>query len=330
MRLVLRSRHPALTAGGGRLQRVVAARAPLPAAGGGRATVVAALLAAYPGNAALLATAVTDVDQLTPLILAAERGHTAVVKLLLEAAPATVTQASGGGSLPLHYAAENGSTGPVRLLLAAAPAAASVRGTGGHTPLHLAAGWGGTEATRLLLAAAPKTATSIDGVGHTPLHCAASTGRDAATFELLLAAAPQAAEVRDNMRYLPLERGLIMGRSPPACLLAAGPAVMVLQALLDNGSPSHFANFITAPGRLPLSEVEWALVPEHCDGLGAALPAALAHSTQQAARLVQHLPVIDAERLRTAALCLARGQQRSRVCLPTPIVWRLLSLMFEP
>ena len=94
-------------------------------------------------------------------------------------------------------------------------------------------------------------------------------------------------------------------------LLAAGPAVLVLQALLRYGEAAQplFADFVEL--RLPLSEAEWALVPAPCRSLGRALTAALAHSSAQASRLVQRLPPADVERLRTAALCLARAQRRA-------------------
>jgi hypothetical protein len=64
--------------------------------------------------------------------------------------------------------------------------------------------------------------------------------------------------------------------------------------------------------------------------MGRALPAALAHSSVQASWLVQHLPPSDAERLRTAALCLARAQRRSLALLPTPLVRLLLSQFDAP
>jgi hypothetical protein len=58
-----------------------------------------------------------------------------------------------------------------------------------------------------------------------------------------------------------------------------------------------------------------------------ALPAVLAHSAEQARCLVQHLPPADVQRLRTAALCLARAQKQSGVFLPNPVVWQILQLM---
>jgi hypothetical protein len=66
-------------------------------------------------------------------------------------------------------------------------------------------------------------------------------------------------------------------------------------------------------------------MPVPCHGLGRSLPAALAHSSAQASRLVQHLPSADALRLCTIALCLLRAQQRWGVSLPAHIVWMFLA-----
>jgi hypothetical protein len=113
-------------------------------------------------------------------------------------------------------------------------------------------------------------------------------------------------------------------------LLAAGPAALVLQAMLQGVEATQpcFADFFLA--RPSLSEAEWALVPAPCHGLGRALPTVLAQSSAQASRLVKHLPDADAGRLRTGALCLARAQRRARVSLPTPLVWHLLSYFDDP
>ena len=62
---------------------------------------------------------------------------------------------------------------------------------------------------------------------------------------------------------------------------------------------------------LPLTAAQWALVPViPLPGLGRSLPAALASSVDQACQLVRRLPPADAQRLHTAALCLARQQRR--------------------
>ena len=85
--------------------------------------------------------------------------------------------------------------------------------------------------------------------------------------------------------------------------------------------------------RQPLLPAEWARVPAPCPGLGAALPAVLHRSADEAARLVRRLQPADQVRLRALALCLGRAQQQEPAQrsprlppLPTPIVWRLLAL----
>ena len=53
-----------------------------------------------------------------PLLLAAERGHEAVVQLLLAHAAVDPNQARQDGVTPLYMAAQNGHEAVVRLLLA--------------------------------------------------------------------------------------------------------------------------------------------------------------------------------------------------------------------
>lgn len=68
-------------------------------------------------------------------------------------------------------------------------------------------------------------------------------------------------------------------------------------------------------------------MPSPCPALCRALPAALQHSAEQARQLVRRLPAADAERLRVAALALAREQCRLRVQLPGSVVGRIPSLV---
>lgn len=118
------------------------------------------------------------------------------------------------------------------------------------------------------------------------------------------------------------------------CLLELGPlppAGQLLTLLLRRRQavhPDHAAQlpplYDVLVARQPLTCAEWSMVPTPCPGLGAALPAVLERSADEAALLVRHLPPADSERLRTVALCLVRTQRRCRVALPAEIVSRLL------
>lgn len=110
------------------------------------------------------------------------------------------------------------------------------------------------------------------------------------------------------------------------CLLGAGPTVAVLAAIAAGGVTARhlYADFIIA--RCPLVSAEWRMVPQLCPGLGRALPAAFAHSGQQAQQVVQRLPAEDGQRLRTLGLCLARLQRLLGLPLPGEVCGRMLAL----
>ncbi|KAL4432163.1 hypothetical protein ABPG77_005925 [Micractinium sp. CCAP 211/92] len=97
------------------------------------------------------------------------------------------------------------------------------------------------------------------------------------------------------------------------------------QALVDTGPEAWplFGDLVAA--RLPLAEAEWAPLPAPCPGLLPALPAALAHSLEQARRLVRRLPPAEKQRLRVAALWLGQERQReARTRLPVADAQQLL------
>ena len=229
-----------------------------------------------------------------------------MVGLLLDAAPspqAAALAASARGGTPLHIAAmcdDDAHLATARLLLRAAPSAALHPSQAGETPLHVAAAKGCPRMAALLAAAAPRAVTAVDLDGHTPLHEAlarASEDKRAATVRALLPVGPDT-----SMLYL-------LNTTRPASL-------------------PFFADFIIA--RPALSMGVWALVPSPCPGLGRALPTALTRSPEQAGRLVAHLPPADVQRLRTFVLALHRAQARTRIYLPQPLVWRMLSLFDVP
>ncbi|PSC73592.1 4-hydroxy-3-methylbut-2-enyl diphosphate reductase [Micractinium conductrix] len=105
-------------------------------------------------------------------------------------------------------------------------------------------------------------------------------------------------------------------------LRSAGPAAAGAQA--EGGYSPVLAAAASGP-RAADSE-EWALVPAGCPGLAGALRAALWSSPQQAQQLVARVPRSDAQRLRAAALCLARAQRAADAPLPVALLQHILCL----
>ena len=95
-----------------------------------------------------------------------------MVRLLLEAAPATAMAVDSVGYTPLHHAAGCQNIEVERLLLSAAPAAATMPNAIKRAPIHRAACRCKTAGMQLLLPVevAPELAFAQDEVGDTPLH----------------------------------------------------------------------------------------------------------------------------------------------------------------
>ena len=129
------------------------------------------------------------------LVLAAQEGHLAVVRLLLEAG-ADKDAADTDGDTALHIAAKEGHLEVVRLLLEAG-ADKDAADTDGYTPLHFAARKGHLEAIRLLLeTGADKDAATTHG--SRALHIAAQEGHMAVVRLLLEAGADKDAADTDG------------------------------------------------------------------------------------------------------------------------------------
>jgi hypothetical protein len=305
-----------------------------PAAANGHDSFVQLLLAANPG-----AAAIPDEQGMLPLHWAALGGETFTCQLLLDGAPNTATTVDLLGKLPLHMAAGYGHADTCQLLLNAAPDTVRTACVDGMLPVHWAAYRGDTATCQLLLNAAPDTVRTASVDGMLPVHWAAYRGHTA-TCELLLDAAPQTAAMPNSEGRTPLQFALDGDDDwyddPPfldaaRCFVAAGPAADVLEALsaVPEALPLFADFFMTRSPHLTSEEwtAAWSAVPAPCPGLMHALPAVLAHSTEQARHLVQRLPPADVQRLRTAALCLARFQKQSGVFLPAALVWRMLALL---
>ena len=279
-----------------------------------------------------------------PLHWAACGGNEAIVQLLLGAAPEACMAADSDGCLPLHLAAQSAEReGVMALLLAAASAGAVLSDSQGMLPLHKAAIWGSEAMVRLLLEVAPAAASCAAlSSGVCPLHCAAASGNSGAV-QLLAEAAPAAAALCAGIPpALPLEIALQgvarrwRGHNPRAdytraarLLLPATPLDDALSALAAAGEAAQPFYPSLVAGR-PLSHEQWRRVPAPCSGLAAALPAVLERSEAQAGWLVERLPMEERERLRTAALSLARAQRLRRMHLPAALVGRVLALAAGP
>ncbi|KAL4425317.1 hypothetical protein ABPG75_009333 [Micractinium tetrahymenae] len=234
----------------------------------------------------------------TPLLRAAAKGSAACVAALL-AAGADPNAAADNGATPLVAAAQAGYTDCCAAVLAAG-AVSRAWGANCFTPAHHAVARCDLRVPRQLLGASPEAALAQSTDGCTPLGMAL------------------AGVYTDGGLYTQLAQ----------CVLEEGaqPPAGELLPLLQKKGPAAASLYASVVACQPLSAAEWALVPTPGAGLGAALPAVLQRSAAEAALLVQRLPAADRESLQVAALCLGRAQRQLDAPLPTPLVWRVLSL----
>ncbi|XP_041932384.1 transient receptor potential cation channel, subfamily N, member 1 [Alosa sapidissima] len=111
----------------------------------------------------------------SPLLLAAERGHLEVVRILLQN-HARVDVFDEDGKAALHLAAENGHEDIADLLLSH-KAFVNAKTKLGLTPLHLAAQNGSTRLVRLLVETHVASTDALSLNKQTPLHLAAMSGQ---------------------------------------------------------------------------------------------------------------------------------------------------------
>ncbi|WAO96059.1 Hypothetical protein NCS54_01372000 [Fusarium falciforme] len=197
---------------------------------GGDEIILAFVLASGKPSAAIEAV---DKDGRTPLLLAAEKGHEAVVRLLLDRGAHTEA-AYNDSRTPLSQAAENGREAVVRLLLDRGAHIEAVDNYG-RTPLWWAAAEGHEAIVRLLLDRGAHI-EAPDNYGRTPLSRAAEKGREIVVRLLLDRDAR--IEATDNGGWTPLWWAAAEGHEA------------IVRLLLDRGA------HIEAPdnyGRTPLS-----------------------------------------------------------------------------
>ncbi|XP_050993076.1 transient receptor potential cation channel, subfamily N, member 1 isoform X2 [Labeo rohita] len=131
----------------------------------------------------------------SPLLLAAEQGHTEVVKILLQN-NARVDVFDEEGKAAIHLAAEQGHQDIVDVLLAH-KAFVNVKTKQGLTPLHLSAQSGSAQLVRLLVETHQASVDALSLKKQTPLHLAAISGQlDVCSSLLSLKADITATDIR--------------------------------------------------------------------------------------------------------------------------------------
>lgn len=108
----------------------------------------------------------------TPLISAASRGHTEVIKLLLAQEVSMVEAAKRNGKNALHFAARHGHAAAVKALLEKDPQLARRTDAKGQTALHMAAKGSNHDVITALVHADPTIVMMPDKFGNTALHVA--------------------------------------------------------------------------------------------------------------------------------------------------------------
>ena len=181
-----------------------------------------------------------DKEGRMPLSWAAEKGHEAVVKLLLEKG-AELDSKDSRGRTPLSWAAANGHEAVVKLLLEKGAERES-KDSYGQTPLSWAAENGHEAVVKLLLGKGAEL-DSKDSSGRTPLWRAAANGHKA-VVKLLLGEGAEL-DSKDSRGRTPLWRAAAKGHKA------------VVKLLLGKGAELDSKD---SSGRTPLS---WAAANGH-------------------------------------------------------------------
>ncbi|KAL6790837.1 hypothetical protein J3E68DRAFT_443089, partial [Trichoderma sp. SZMC 28012] len=182
--------------------------------------------------ALLLATKQVDINVidnvagLTPLSSAAQNGHEAVVKLLLATGQIDFDTGNHENLYSLPLAIENGHEAVVKLLLSTGQFEVDLMDIYGCSPLSLAAGYGHEAMVKSLLATGRVEIDSKDTDGYTPLSVAAKYGHDG-VVKLLLATGQVDINSKNKYHQTPLLLAITNENEAVARLLLATGRVEV-------------------------------------------------------------------------------------------------------
>ncbi|RYP41635.1 hypothetical protein DL767_000840 [Monosporascus sp. MG133] len=154
----------------------------------------------------------------TPLSWAAENGHAAVVKLLLNTGKVDVNSEDINGRTPLSWAAEIGHADVVKQLLDTGKVNIELKDISGRTPLLWATIYGHADVVKLLLGTGKVNIESEDTQGRTPLSWAARYGHTDAV-KLLLNTGKVVVNSKDNNGWTPLSLAVRHGHEAVIKLL---------------------------------------------------------------------------------------------------------------
>ena len=181
----------------------------------------------------------------TPLHIAAQEGHTEIVRLLIGAEGIEVNTPSeseyGNGWTPLHRAAFWGHKEVVELLLGAEGINVNAQEEGGWTPLYSAAQEEHTEVVKVLLGAVGIDVNTPDKDGRTQLYSAAEKGHTEVVEKLIAAGA----NVNAQTQYggTPLHIAAFYGHKKAVELLIGVEGINVNTQSRSGFTPLHSAAF---------------------------------------------------------------------------------------
>ncbi|KAF8421814.1 ankyrin repeat-containing domain protein [Tirmania nivea] len=176
----------------------------------------------------------------SPLSWAAQKGHEAVVRLLLERNDVNVDAKDNRGRTPFSWAAGGGHEAIVRLLLARNDVDVNAKDNCDQSPLSWAAGSGKEAVVRLLLEQNNVDVVAEDYRNRSPLSWAAERGHEA-VVRLLLARNDVDVDAKDSCDKSPLSWAAGSGNEAVVRLLLARNDVDVDAKDYRNRSPLSWA-----------------------------------------------------------------------------------------